>query len=420
VTDITFRPVGFRVGERSLFSYKLLNAMQTSTVSRKKAWVRVVLLAVAAFVFNTTEFAPVGLLSDIADSFAMKTADVGIMLTIYAWVVALMSLPLMLATRNVERRLLLALLFILFVASHLLSTFAWSFASLVVSRIGIALSHAVFWSITASLAIRVAPAGKKTQALSMLATGTALAMVLGVPIGRIVGQALGWRTTFGMIGLSALVLMLMLLKLLPKLPSEHTGSLSSVPMLFRRPALVSLYVLVTLVVTAHYTAYSYIEPFMESVADQGANFTTLLLLVFGSAGILGSIIFSTLGNKFPSALLISAIALVVLCMGLLFFAATHPGAIMTLCVIWGMAMMMIGLAMQVRVLSLAPDATDVAMSLFSGIYNIGIGAGALIGNQVSIHLAMADVGNIGAMLGLVGLLWCVWIFRRYPQLRTNG
>lgn len=394
--------------------------MQPIPVSRKTAWLRVVLLAIAAFVFNTTEFVPVGLLSDIATSFSMKTADVGIMLTIYAWVVALLSLPLMLLTRQVERRLLLCLLFIIFIASHLLSSVAWDFTSLVVSRIGIALSHAVFWSITASLAIRVAPAGKKTQALSMLATGTALAMVLGVPIGRVVGQYLGWRTTFGMIGVSALVLLLLLARVLPKLPSEHSGSLSSVPVLFRRPALVSMYLLVTLVVTAHYTAYSYIEPFMAAVADAGENFTTLLLLLFGAAGILGSLLFSTLGNKFPSALLIVAIALITLCMGLLIFAAVRPGAMSVLCIVWGMAMMTIGLAMQVRVLALAPDATDVAMSLMSGIYNIGIGAGALLGNQVSEHLHMADVGNIGALLGLVALFWCIYSFRRYPQLRTNG
>ncbi|HAK35058.1 MAG TPA: sugar transporter, partial [Pantoea sp.] len=82
--------------------------------------------------------------------------------------------------------------------------------------------------------------------------------------------------------------------------------------------------------------------------------------------------------------------------------------------------MMIGLAMQVRVLSLAPDATDVAMSLMSGIYNIGIGAGALLGNQVSEHLSMGDVGNIGGLLGLVALFWCIAIFRKYPQLRSNG
>ncbi len=394
--------------------------MQPTTVSRKTAWLRVVLLAIAAFVFNTTEFVPVGLLSDIAADFSMQTADVGIMLTIYAWVVALLSLPLMLLTRNIERRLLLGVLFLIFIVSHVLSTVAWDFRSLMVSRVGIALSHAVFWSITASLAIRVAPAGKKTQALSMLATGTALAMVLGVPIGRVVGQYLGWRTTFGAIGLSALVLMIMLVRILPRLPSEHTGSLSSVPMLFRRPALVSMYLLVTLVVTAHYTAYSYIEPFMQTVAHSSGNFTTLLLLLFGSAGIVGSLLFSTLGNKFPSALLIAAIALITLCMGLLIFAAVRPAAISTLCVVWGVAMMMIGLGMQVRVLSLAPDATDVAMSLMSGIYNIGIGAGALLGNQVSIHLSMAEVGNVGGMIGLVALLWCVYIFRRYPQLRSNG
>lgn len=394
--------------------------MQPTTVSRKTAWLRVVLLAIAAFVFNTTEFVPVGLLSDIAADFLMQTADVGIMLTIYAWVVALLSLPLMLLTRNIERRLLLGVLFLIFIVSHVLSTVAWDFRSLMVSRVGIALSHAVFWSITASLAIRVAPAGKKTQALSMLATGTALAMVLGVPIGRVVGQYLGWRTTFGAIGLSALVLMIMLVRILPRLPSEHTGSLSSVPMLFRRPALVSMYLLVTLVVTAHYTAYSYIEPFMQTVAHSSGNFTTLLLLLFGSAGIVGSVLFSTLGNKFPSGLLIAAIALITLCMGLLIFAAVRPAAISTLCVVWGMAMMMIGLGMQVRVLSLAPDATDVAMSLMSGIYNIGIGAGALLGNQVSLHLSMAEVGNVGGMIGLVALLWCVYIFRRYPQLRSNG
>ncbi|MDF7630414.1 sugar transporter [Erwiniaceae bacterium L1_55_4] len=394
--------------------------MQPTTVSRKTAWLRVVLLAIAAFVFNTTEFVPVGLLSDIAASYAMKTADVGIMLTIYAWVVALLSLPLMLLTRNIERRLLLSVLFILFIASHVLSSVAWDFTSLVISRIGIALAHAVFWSITASLAIRVAPAGKKTQALSMLATGTALAMVLGVPIGRIVGQYLGWRTTFGMIGLSALVLLILLVRILPRLPSEHTGSLSSVPMLFRRPALVAMYILVTLVVTAHYTAYSYIEPFMQVVANADENFTTLLLLLFGSAGIIGSVLFSTLGNKFPSAMLLAAIGIITLSMGLLLFAAVRPAAISLLCIFWGMAMMMIGLAMQVRVLSLAPDATDVAMSLFSGIYNIGIGAGALLGNQVSLHMKMSDVGNVGGLIGLVALFWCIAIFRRYPQLRSNG
>lgn len=394
--------------------------MQSDTVSRRTAWLRVVMMAIAAFIFNTTEFVPVGLLSDIAASFNMKTAQVGLMLTIYAWVVALMSLPLMLLTRNVERKRLLIVIFVIFIASHILSVVAWDFWSLVASRVGIALAHAIFWSITASLAIRVAHAGKKTQALSMLATGTALAMVLGLPLGRLIGQYLGWRTTFMSIGIVALLTLICLIKLLPPLPSEHTGSLKSVPMLFRRPALVGMYLLTALIVTAHYTAYSYIEPFIQTVANMGENFTTFLLLIFGGAGILGSIAFSVLGNRFPAAMLSGPILLVTLSMLLLFVAVMNPVAISVLCVIWGLAMMIIGLAMQVRVLALATDATDVSMALLSGIYNIGIGAGALIGNQVSLHLEMSNVGYAGGLIGCIAFVWCLTIFKRYPQLKATN
>lgn len=398
----------------------LVSAMNPTPVSRKTAWLRVVTLAVAAFIFNTTEFVPVGLLSDIAASFSMSTAQVGLMLTIYAWVVGLMSLPFMLMTSQMERRGLLVKIFILFIASHALSVVAWNFWILVLSRIGIALAHAVFWSITASLAIRLAPAGKKAQALSLLATGTALAMVLGLPLGRIIGQYLGWRTTFMVIGIVATMTLICVIKLLPKLPSEHSGSLKSIPILMKRPALLCLYALTVVVVTAHYTAYSYIEPFIQSVALMSQGFATMLLLVLGAAGILGSVLFSMLGNKHPATLIIGAIVLLTLSLVLLLPAASSPIWIALLCVVWGIAIMTIGLGMQVKVLAMAPDATDVAMSLYSSIFNIGIGAGALLGNQVSIHLSMANIGYIGAVLALASLMWCIFIFRRYAEILAKG
>ncbi|ECI2593863.1 sugar transporter [Salmonella enterica subsp. enterica serovar Enteritidis] len=388
--------------------------MTINPVSRKVAWLRVVTLAIAAFIFNTTEFVPVGLLSDIAESFHMQTAQVGIMLTIYAWVVAVMSLPFMLLTSQMERRKLLICLFVLFIASHVLSFLAWNFTVLVISRIGIAFAHAIFWSITASLAIRLAPAGKRAQALSLIATGTALAMVLGLPIGRVVGQYFGWRTTFFAIGMGALITLLCLIKLLPKLPSEHSGSLKSLPLLFRRPSLMSLYVLTVVVVTAHYTAYSYIEPFVQNVAGLSANFATVLLLILGGAGIIGSLVFGKLGNRHASSLVSIAIALLVVCLLLLLPAADSEAHLAILSIFWGIAIMVIGLGMQVKVLALAPDATDVAMALFSGIFNIGIGAGALVGNQVSLHWSMSAIGYIGAIPACAALVWAVLIFRKWP------
>lgn len=388
--------------------------MSLNIASRKTAWLRVLMLSIAAFIFNTTEFVPIGLLSDIAQSFDMQTAQVGIMLTIYAWVVALTSLPFMLLTSKVERRRLLMALFVLFIASHILSFLSWSFTVLVISRIGVAFSHAIFWSITASLALRMAPAGKKAQALSLIATGTALAMVLGLPLGRIIGQYFSWRTTFLAIGGVATLTLVCLARLLPKLPSEHSGSLASLPLLVRRPALLSLYLLIAIVVTAHYTAYSYIEPFIQNIAGLSDNFATFLLLMLGAAGIIGSVLFGKLGNKYASHLLSCAIALLVLCLALLLPAASGEVPLIVLSIFWGIAVMTITLAAQAQVLSLASDATDVAMSLFSGIFNIGIGAGALLGNQVSLHLSMADIGYVGMVPAVAAFILSIIIFKRWP------
>ncbi|MGN6881156.1 sugar transporter [Neisseria sp. P0020.S005] len=384
-----------------------------------KQWVSVCALAVGAFIFNTTEYIPIALLSDIGQSFGKPATEVGMMITVYAWIVALLSLPLMLMTKNIERRKLLLMLFALFALFHALSFFSWNFNILLVSRIGIALTHAVFWSITASLAVRLAPAGKTNQALGLLSTGTVLAMVLGIPLGRVVGQYFGWQLSFLLIGVCAAGVMLVLAKNLPTLPSQNTGSLSSLPSLFKRRNLMLLYAMTVLIITAHFTAYSYIEPFVLQVGGFKAEQVTIVLSLYGLAGFAASYLFGKWFAKSQRLFMLGAVAVILLSALLLLPFASFPYAVYALVFIWGVAIVIVSLGMVSKVLAFASDATDVANSIYSGLYNVGIGGGALLGHYVTVWFGLSNIGIAGALLAAAGLAVCGLLFKEQDNLTQN-
>lgn len=384
-----------------------------------KQWVSVCALAVGAFIFNTTEYIPIALLSDIGQSFGKPATEVGMMITVYAWIVALLSLPLMLMTKNIERRKLLLMLFTLFALFHALSFFSWSFNILLVSRIGIALTHAVFWSITASLAVRLAPTGKTNQALGLLSTGTVLAMVLGIPLGRVVGQYFGWQLSFLLIGVCAAGVMVVLVKNLPALPSLNTGSLSSLPSLFKRRNLMLLYAMTVLIITAHFTAYSYIEPFVLQIGHFKAEQVTIVLSLYGLAGFAASYLFGKWFAKSQRLFMLGAVAVILLSALLLLPFASFPYAVYALVFIWGVAIVIVSLGMVSKVLAFASDATDVANSIYSGLYNVGIGGGALLGHYVTVWFGLSNIGIAGALLASAGLAVCGLLFKEQDNLTQN-
>ena len=384
-----------------------------------KQWVSVCALAVGAFIFNTTEYIPIALLSDIGQSFGKPATEVGMMITVYAWIVALLSLPLMLMTKNIERRKLLLMLFALFALFHALSFFSWNFTILLVSRVGIALTHAIFWSITASLAVRLAPAGKTNQALGLLSTGSVLAMVLGIPLGRVVGQYFGWQLSFLLIGVCAAGVMLVLAKNLPALPSQNTGSLSSLPSLFKRRNLMLLYAMTVLIITAHFTAYSYIEPFVLQVGGFKAEQVTIVLSLYGLAGFAASYLFGKWFAKSQRLFMLGAVAVILLSALLLLPLASFPYAVYALVFIWGVAIVIVSLGMVSKVLAFASDATDVANSIYSGLYNVGIGGGALLGHYVTVWFGLSNIGIAGALLAAAGLAVCGLLFKEQDNLTQN-
>ncbi len=383
-----------------------------SAAKKKKQWLSVLALAVGAFIFNTTEFIPIALLSDIGQTFGMASTEVGIMLTVYAWIVALLSLPLMLATKNFERRKLLLILFAVFVAGHVLSFFAWNFGMLLASRICIALTHAVFWSITASLAVRVAPPGKSTQALGLLSTGTVMAMVMGIPLGRVIGQFYSWQISFLLIGICAAAVMIVLAKNLPLLPSVNSGSLSSLPLLVKRKNLMLLYGFTILIITAHFTAYSYIEPFVLQIGGFKPEQVTIVLGLYGAAGFVASFVFGKWFAKFPHQFFIGAAALVMLMTALLWPLVGSAWAVYVLCFVWGIAISVVSLSMIAKVLNFASDATDVATSIYSGLYNVGIGGGALLGHYVTVGLGLGSIGFVGAGTALLAVVLAYVLIKR--------
>ena len=381
--------------------------------AEKTQFWRVVIMACAAFIFNTTEFVPVALLTDIGQSFDMQSSDVGLMMTVYAWTVMIMSLPAMLATGDMERKGLLLKLFVIFIIGHIISVIAWNYWILLIARMCIAVAHSLFWAITASLVMRVAPKNKKTQAIGMLAIGTSLATILGLPLGRLVGQLVGWRITFAIIAALALVVMVLIMRLLPNLPSKNAGSLSSLPILAKRPRLIGLYATTVIIVSAHFTAYTYIEPFMVQIGELDPNLATIILLVFGVSGITASVIFNRLYRFGPTQFISTAMILLAVSLAFMLVSASYTATMFTLAFIWGIGISCIGLALQMRVLQLAPDATDVASAIYSGIFNAGIGAGALFGNQITRHIGLEYIGFSGAALAMIALGIFVFFNFRY-------
>ena len=339
------------------------------------------------------------------------------LITIYAWVVALASLPLMLVFAKTESKKLMLSITALFSASHILSGFSRDFHMLMISRIGVACAHAIFWSIVTPLAVSLAPEGKKSTALGFVVSGSSIAMIVGLPLGRTIGIWLGWRATFLIIaGLAALILAL-LAAVLPKTAGDSSFSLRKLPALIKSTALLGIYLVTVITITGHFTGYSYIEPFLAQTAGFGDIWITLILTMFGIVGLVGSWIFSLRYDRKRKFFLSFAVFGIGISLLLMQAAAMNAAATVILCIIWGFAINFYNLSFQSEIIRNAPQGTSVAMSIYSGIYNIGIGAGALAGGYVCSAMSVSYIGYAGGIIALAGA--AVLLKKLLPALKAS-
>ena len=370
-----------------------------------KKWLPVISLTLSTFIFNTSEFIPIGLLTSIADDFAITESKAGLLITIYAWVVALASQPLMMAFAKTENKKLMLSLVALFTASHILSGFSNSYVMLMISRIGVACSHAVFWSIVTPLAVHVAPEGHRSTALSMIITGSSIAMIVGLPLGRAVGLMVGWRVTFLLIAILSAIVLCLLAAFLPKVPSDNNISLKTLPTLVSTPALLCIFVMTALTITGHFTAYSYIEPFLGQAAGFTNGEITMVLSAFGVIGIIVSVLFSKYYDRHQFAFLRVAVLGICICTLLLGISSGNSFIMVCTCLLWGLSINCFNISLQSCIIDYSPFGTAIAMSIYSGIYNVGIGAGALVGGIVCSHIGIPFVGYVGGAVSLVSALF---------------
>lgn len=376
-------------------------------------WAPLVGLSVAAFIFNTSEFIPTGLLSDIAASFALNEAQAGTMISVYALAVLVLSVPLMVVCSRFDPKRLLLGVIGLFLAGQVLSAVAPTFELLVAARLLVAAAHAVFWSIASPYASRIVDESHASLAMSMVVTGTSVAMILGMPLGRVIGLALGWRMTFVCVAVVAGAVLLLLAAVMPRLDRGEPFSVRELPSLMKNGGLVAIYVATVLVATGYYTGYSYIEPFMQQVAHLAAGEVTAALTVFGCAGIVGSLLFSRCFDGHRAAFIRIMVGGVAAALALMLPASASFASACAVCALWGLCATAFNVAFQAEIIRLVPpEAAAVAVSIFSGLFNLGISLGTWLGGTVVTGPGIGLVGVVGAAVAFAGLVCCVMLIGR--------
>ena len=363
-------------------------------------------IAVAAFIFNTSEFMPVALLTDIATSFSVSEAQAGLIISVYAWMVMLLSLPLMILASRVEFKRLLLVVIAVFLVGQILSAVSATYEMLMASRICVACAHAVFWSIAAPVAIRVVSEDHRHAAMGVVVMGSSVALIAGLPLGRVIGLVLGWRMTFACVAAVSALVLIYIKVFLPQISATKPFSVKELPDLIRVPALQGIYIFVALIITGYYLCYSYIEPFLLQTAALEETVVTGVIAVFGVAGIAGSMLFSKYYAHLRLKFLFAAAVGILIALCLLDASSNFVVAVLIICGVLGLCATALNVALQSEViLNSSLDTQAVATSIYSGIFNLGIGCGSALGGIVVSIFGIETIGFMGGVIVALALAY---------------
>jgi len=367
-------------------------------------------LGATAFCFVTGESLPVGLLPVMSASLRSSLSATGLLVTIYALVVVVASAPLTHLTRNVPRRLLLSGLLGVFVAGTMAAAAAPGYGWLMAARVVTALSQAVFWAIVAVVAVGLFPDGERGRAVAVALSGGPLAFIIGVPAATWIGQHAGWRVAFVAVcgvGLAAAVAVVVLIP--SRGPSEDHARAGTHPDARGYGLLMTA---TLLAVAGYFTAYTYVSAFLTRVSGLSAGDVPAVLFVAGLASLAGLGCTGQLLSRLPKAALVVPAAILAASMLGLYVLGTAGPAAAVLQAAESFGMTGLALAIQSRVLVVAPHGTDIASAVLTSVYNGGIATGPVIGGLVLSGLGLRTTALAGGLLASVALALVLRASRR--------
>lgn len=374
-----------------------------------KSSVALFALAIGAFAIGTTEFTPMGLLPVIADGVQVSIPTAGMLVSAYAIGVMVGAPVMTLLFSRFGKRTALISLMLIFTIGNLLSAFAPSYATLLLSRLFTSLNHGAFFGIGAVVAASVVPKDKQARAIAAMFMGLTVANIGGVPAATWIGQQVGWRVAFGGTAILGLITMAALWAALPKgMPGTRPDVRRELKVLVRPEVLLAMGTTV-LGSAAMFTLYTYIAPMLTELTQASPDFVAFALVLIGVGFTLGN----SLGGRLAdwsldgaTKLILATLALTMLLLPVLL--TTHTGAAIGL-VFWGAAAFGIVPPVQMRVMQAASQAPGLASSVNVGAFNLGNAVGAALGGMViGQGLGYAAVPWVGAALAAGGLA-LVWL-----------
>ncbi len=375
-----------------------------SVRSQRGAGLSVAILAFSAFLIVTTEFLIIGLLPALARDLDISISMAGQLVTLFAFTVMIFGPPLTAMLSHLDRKKLFVAILLIFAPSDALAAVSDSFWLLAVARLVPALALPVFWGTASETAGQLASPEKAGQAIANVYLGISAAMLLGIPLGTLVSNALGWRGAFWLLAGLSLIMALAILAFMPAVSRTAKVDFLQQAKIFKEPYFLSNVLLSIVVFSAMFTAYTYLADILERVAGVHPENIGWWLMAFGAVGLIGNWIGGKAIDRSPIKasvlfLLLLAIGMTAVVpfahMGLIFCAALG---------LWGIANTALYPVSQVRVMSSVSHSKALAGTTNVSAANAGIGIGAIVGGMTIANQGIEYLGYAAAAIAVMALM----------------